>query len=348
METKPMVERLAFRGSGGRVNGEPLLWISDDCGNVVARTLFRPRRMVRMNRANLAEAYHPGDFSIRDRCLTALQPEGLATFCFDTLYPLVPGCRSGRYLDGKRYMAYSGGHYFHDRQTCIDYETDEVWQGPVPPSQSQQLPRLMERLFQRQPVRIALIGDSISCGDNASAMTGAPPYQPPWYDLWVEHLQRESAADLLFRNFSKGGMTARWGMTQCDLVASFAPHLVVIAFGMNDLSEQHSLEEFQENIRAMIRQIRAASPSSECLLVAGMDPNPDWSLSFSETRAPAAERLQALAGEGVGFCDVRSVWNHVASRKGFWSLTGNGVNHPNDYGHRLYAWAVLASLGRLI
>ncbi|RRK01780.1 hypothetical protein Ga0100230_000440 [Opitutaceae bacterium TAV3] len=24
-------------------------------------------------------------------------------------------------------------------------------------------------------------------------------------------------------------------------------------------------------------------------------------------------------------------------RKGFLSVTGNGVNHPNDYGHRLYA-----------
>ena len=26
-------------------------------------------------------------------------------------------------------------------------------------------------------------------------------------------------------------------------------------------------------------------------------------------------------------------------------LTGNGLNHPNDFGHRLYAQAILAALG---
>jgi hypothetical protein len=35
----------------------------------------------------------------------------------------------------------------------------------------------------------------------------------------------------------------------------------------------------------------------------------------------------------------------VAARKTYLSLTGNGLNHPNDFGHRLYADVVLAVIG---
>ena len=30
---------------------------------------------------------------------------------------------------------------------------------------------------------------------------------------------------------------------------------------------------------------------------------------------------------------------------GFFALTGNGVNHPNDFGHSLYAKTILSVLG---
>jgi hypothetical protein len=35
----------------------------------------------------------------------------------------------------------------------------------------------------------------------------------------------------------------------------------------------------------------------------------------------------------------------VVSKKSFMDITGNGVNHPNDYGHRLYAMVLAATLG---
>jgi hypothetical protein len=35
---------------------------------------------------------------------------------------------------------------------------------------------------------------------------------------------------------------------------------------------------------------------------------------------------------------------HTGESRHFVDVTGNGVNHPNDYGHRLYAQAILALL----
>jgi deoxyinosine 3'endonuclease (endonuclease V) len=40
---------------------------------------------------------------------------------------------------------------------------------------------------------------------------------------------------------------------------------------------------------------------------------------------------------------VTSVWEGLLKRKKHLDVTGNGVNHPNDFGHRLYA-QVLAAL----
>ena len=41
--------------------------------------------------------------------------------------------------------------------------------------------------------------------------------------------------------------------------------------------------------------------------------------------------------------EVNPGWRKLLERKDFYDLTGNGVNHPNDYGHRVYA-TVLAAL----
>ena len=39
--------------------------------------------------------------------------------------------------------------------------------------------------------------------------------------------------------------------------------------------------------------------------------------------------------------DVQKVWKKFLERKDFYDLSGNGVNHPNDYGHRIYASVLL-------
>ena len=37
------------------------------------------------------------------------------------------------------------------------------------------------------------------------------------------------------------------------------------------------------------------------------------------------------------------MWRDLLRRKSVYDLTGNGVNHPNDFGHQVYA-DVIASL----
>ena len=56
------------------------------------------------------------------------------------------------------------------------------------------------------------------------------------------------------------------------------------------------------------------------------------------------EKLKGMAGPHVAFCDVLNPWTYITNRMGYLSLSGNGINHPNDFGHRLYAEVLIATV----
>ena len=38
------------------------------------------------------------------------------------------------------------------------------------------------------------------------------------------------------------------------------------------------------------------------------------------------------------------MWEELLKHKSFYDITGNGINHPNDFGHRVYAETLLSLL----
>ncbi|WP_157837103.1 SGNH/GDSL hydrolase family protein [Geminisphaera colitermitum] len=267
------------------------------------------------------------------------------------MFPLIASERTiERHRDGRRLIHFSEEHYFHDLQVCVDYETEEVWRGPKPVCQREQLPGLARRWGGGNSLRLAVLGDSISTGANASGYCGVAPFQPGYVDLVAEGLAGGGGGEaVVVRNFSVGGKTAAWGAEQAQMeaVCGFSPDLVVLAFGMNDASAGVSADEFGASIGGMIHRVRSLFPDTEFMLVSGMNAHDAWHLARADLHEAYGGVLAelALAGSGVVLCDVRAVWDFVAGRKGFWSMTGNGVNHPNDFGHRLYADCLLGVLG---
>ena len=47
----------------------------------------------------------------------------------------------------------------------------------------------------------------------------------------------------------------------------------------------------------------------------------------------------------MAVADVTTIWSWLVARKRYLDLSGNGVNHPNDFGHRVYAETILALFG---
>ena len=151
-----------------------------------------------------------------------------------------------------------------------------------------------------------------------------------------------------FQNVSKAGKTSPWGLKQLERIKEHKPDLVMFAFGMNDAGKQNHQEKsdrYESSIRALIEGLRKDNPKTEFVLVANMLPNPEfkpWDGHFENRR-----RLLKIAGEqeGVVVADVMAMTEEMLKYKKFADISGNNLNHPNDFLHRLYAEVILGVLG---
>ncbi|MFT5324652.1 MAG: acyl-CoA thioesterase-1 [Planctomycetaceae bacterium] len=245
--------------------------------------------------------------------------------------------------DGNGEIFFGAKLEYHNMQTCITYRHEpEDWSAVTPTFDQQALPWTIGRLQDGKPVSIVLIGDSISSGCNASGWAGGAPYQPSFPGLLREHLEARYKSDVNMTNPSVSGKDTRWVLSAIDLVVEPRPDLVIVAFGMNDAAGR-SAKEYQANTKAVITKIREKLPNTEFILVATMLGNRDWPRLKQELFPQYRDALKELCEPGIALADMTSIWTEFLKRKQDWDLTGNGVNHPNDFGHRVYA-QVLSTL----
>ncbi len=236
------------------------------------------------------------------------------------------------------------GGAFHKRQVTASYSFDVgQWTGYVPGYAGVDLPSTADRLRRKDALTLCLLGDSISEGCNASGFMGIPPYQQPFGPLVAAGLQQVYGSAIRFRNFATAGWTSDDGLGAVGAVAAERPNLVLVAFGMNDAGYADPVD-YAANIAAIIERIRTESPHTEFVLISSMLPNPEWHYPQMERFDGYSRTLDQLCGPGVILADVTRLWNDVTVRKSVYDLTGNGINHPNDFGHRLYAQVILSRL----
>ena len=78
-----------------------------------------------------------------------------------------------------------------------------------------------------------------------------------------------------------------------------------------------------------------------------MTGNPEWAytpLEKSREMAAALDGFIETASDAHALARLTALWELLLKKKKFMDLTGNGVNHPNDYGHRVLAAGVLNAL----
>ncbi|MEI7701066.1 MAG: SGNH/GDSL hydrolase family protein, partial [Planctomycetia bacterium] len=241
-------------------------------------------------------------------------------------------------------LMYRPGRWFHDRNLEITYRLSRTADVETQPSVvAGSLPATLERLRTGQSVKIGISGDSISTGLDASLTTGAAPFQPGYPELVVAQLRVLSDSDVTYVNRAVAGWSVANGLQDLDALLSAKPELIVIAYGMNDVGRKDP-KWFREQNEAMIRHIREVLPQSEILLVCTMLGNREWIHTPREMFAEYRNVLMSCASSGTAIADLTEVWGRLLKSKEDLDLTGNGLNHPNDFGHRLYAQAILKLL----
>ena len=245
--------------------------------------------------------------------------------------------------DGNGEIFFGSRLEYAEMQTCITYvHAPNLWQGATPKFEANALPRTLQKLLTKKPVSIVVVGDSISAGCNASGWAEDVPFQPPYPQLLRRHLEARYQGKVAVVNPSLSGTDTSWVLSAIDKVVAPNPDLVIIAFGMNDAAGR-SAEEYRANTDAVMAKIRERLPDVEFILVASMPGNADWTRLQQPLFPQYRDALAGLCRPGVALADVTSVWSEILKVKKDWDQTGNGVNHPNDFGHRVYA-QVLSTL----
>ena len=205
------------------------------------------------------------------------------------------------------------------------------------------LPNTLDKLQKQKPIKILLFGDSIAEGYNASGKFNTAPNLPDWGTLIVEKLKRHYHSSITFVNTAIAGKNSEWGKeTVAENVTAHNPDLVIIAFGMNDGTGKMHPQQFKANIQEIIQQVKEKNENAEFILVTPMLPNPES--FFTGTQAEFKSVLEELKMPGIVLADMTEVHRELLKYKSYQDMTGNNINHPNDFLIRWYAQEIVGIL----
>jgi len=311
-----------------------------------ARLMFRPDTVPRVTSATRAVHYEPGrDFAVDAASGTLTRPpESRIPFMTQAQLAALALPRDANHL--AELIA------FRFNQVEIAYaHAQGQWIGYTPALAASALPRTLATLRARTPLKLLIVGDSIAAGGDASGYMNVAPHLPAFGAQVAGALERVYGAPVVLENVAQAGWSSRMGVEQAmrERLGSRRPDLVIVAFGMNDVTVGRAdgargTQTYVANIAAILAAIRHDAPEAEFILVSSMFGNPAIENYPADLYPLYRDALGGLVGMGVALADLTAVWQGLAARKHPLDTIANGLNHPNDFGHRLYAQTILGLL----
>ena len=323
---------------------ETVLPVENEYGGIDPIQLLYPiNQVIEVKNAELTVTYQKGiDYAVSGGKLLIADDGNIPVMSYSEFHPATG--QSGMEDKNGGYICFSEGDYFHSKQIVVTYTHTETYAGYVPEGKGNLLPKVTEKLNKGEDLDLLVFGDSISVGANSSGLINASPYMPTYPELFVQQLKTAYGSKINLTNPSVGGKGIAWGLDEINGVLENQNDLdlAVLAFGMND--GRMSALEFAQKISTLAERVQERFPDAEVMLVATMLPNPDaekFDLNQNEFHDMMLEYCQE---EGVAVVDMTAVHEGLLQRKRYADMTGNNVNHPNDYMARVYAQTLFATL----
>jgi len=307
--------------------------------------MYKADYVLEVRDSSLTKLYTEGkDYKVVDGKLVILPSGSIPITSYEEYFPKDDSTGAAfPYINGE-YIFFAEGAIIHKKQIYVTYAHLDEWTGSVPESKISKLPKTSAKLTGKEPVNVVLYGDSISVGCNASEFTGTKPFASCWYNMAVQKLKDYYGYDnITLTNTSVGGQGSDWGVSNAkSLAADKKPDLAIIGFGMNDGGL--TPEKYKENIVSIIDTIKSTNPNCEFILVATMLPNKEV-VGFYGNQIDFLPKLKELEKTGVAVADITTMHSYLLTKKNYYDMTGNNVNHPNDFLSRLYAQVISKTLG---
>ncbi len=235
--------------------------------------------------------------------------------------------------------------YMRGTQFLASYDC-EVNDFPSAISDWLYLPHTYEKLKEQKKLKIALFGDSISNAANSSWEMGFGGYEH-WCESALKRVEELYDAKIELLNCSRSGYGTEWAKEAvAEKFTGQNVDLAIIAFGMNDAPDGMSVQEFTQNISDIMGKIRAFNSKTEFVLIAPFVPNKDCTYVYKEQKN-YLYGLKEIEGEGVTVLDMTSIFLWLLERKSYCEISGNNLNHPNDFGYAFFTYSFIELFRKL-
>lgn len=221
-------------------------------------------------------------------------------------------------------------------QYYIAYEKNEIYE-----------PKHFGKItYKCKECAVTFFGDSITLGANASYIY-SEPHQPPYVDIVMDYMaNKHRNIKWSYRNTGVGGWSTNNAASAYPWrVNDKKADIIMLGFGMND-GGSVSPSQYKKNLSKVIIGVRKENPNVPIVLIGSTRANPKAKIQYEEFVTQYRIVLAELAREykNVAFADVTDAWDFLRKNKSYYDLTGNGLNHPNDFGHRVIANVVISTL----
>ena len=302
--------------------------------------LYHADAIVSVRSSDLRTEYQEGtDYTLVDGKLHIPEGSAVTRVAYRDYYPVTQTDKSMALNPnyGFGYIFYSEGAVLHSMQIAVTYTHSDPYTGNVPAYKGDSLPKTRAKIANNEQLEIVVLGDSISTGLNSSGKVGAQPMAQTWFEMFETKLRQDHNLDnFTLYNPSVSGKKSDWGAQEATNAVSATTDLCIIAFGMNDGTKQYMPQYYQSNIRSIMDTARRANPDCEFVLIATMLPNQE-AADFYGNQKELLPALLELEGEGVVVADMTTFHEGLLAQKRYYDMTGNNVNHPNDFVARAYA-----------
>ena len=237
-------------------------------------------------------------------------------------------------------------YYGNQIQVSYVYDVKDLKTSDFADYNTSGMPKLKAKLTAGEPVKIAITGDSVAEGCSSSEYFNHEPYFPSWANLIKPALESKYESEITVVNKAVGGKTAGWGCEnkQMKALASEKPDLLIVHFGINDLGANESADTYKYYMETIVMKMQQLSPDTEILLIdaLGGAPNVYSNAKFDEYFS-AMEELKS-SYDGVYTMNLFNVGKTLLEQKKYSDVTGNGINHVNDFATRLYIMNIMSAL----
>ena len=343
--------------TGNVIYNETTLLIDNEEGSLSGSLQFTPVKILSIRDYTLKNEFNVSDFTVEGKKISVSSDKGVPGLTEANLagVRMPEGFKKvdqiGNVLTDCMQMGsavYTESPFYYGKQVYVSYVYDvsEVDLSLYASYATSGLTKTKNKLLLGDDLKIAATGDSVMEGCSSSKKFNPEPFMDCFMDLTQQALQKKYTGKITLSNRAVGGKTSGWGAedVQTSQLAQDKPDLMYIHFGINDLGERRSADSYKQNIKKIVTDVQGANPECEFVLIKAFMANPELYLDTGfEEYWKALDEIAAEL-DNVYVLDLYSQSKKLLEGKKYYDVTGNGINHVNDFSSRLYAMNMIAQL----